>query len=91
MSDMLKCAPNAVWRKLSGGDAFVVITTTGSYFVLNRTAVEFVESVAEGLRLPEVARQFADRYSRPQVELEAHLQGLATELVELGILQPGAP
>jgi hypothetical protein len=90
MSQALCCAKDAVWRRLSGGDAFVVNTTTGAYFVLNRTAAEFVESVADGRSLPEIARLLSERYGRPRPELETDLQCLATELVALGILQPGA-
>jgi hypothetical protein len=90
MNQALSCTEDAVWRRLSGGDAFVVLTSTGAYFMLNRTAAEFVESVADGRSLSEIVRLLSERYRRPQAELEIDLQCLATELVELGILQKGA-
>lgn len=78
-----------MWRRLSNGHVFVVDTASGDYWVLNRTAAEFVECVAEGLGTEAIAERFSACYGRPVVDLRTDLSELESELIELGVLIRG--
>jgi hypothetical protein len=75
---------------LSNGDAFVVDTASGNHWILNHTAAEFVECVAEGLAAAAIAERFSERYAKPQVELGPELSELESQLIEVGVLIRGA-
>jgi hypothetical protein len=60
---------------------------TGKYHGLNPTAGVMLTSLEQAPTVAAAARLIADRYRRPQAEVERDLLALCTQLLERGLVE----
>jgi hypothetical protein len=92
LSTKLQHSSDVTFRSLGDGQGAVVVETkTGQLYTCNDTTTAFLEAIDGKRTLGEIVDQLHHIFDVDRTVLEADLKGIASELLNNGLIKPIQP